>query len=504
MTGDWGQHVMGWLLFRQAPWGVPLGELPNYGYPVGTSIALTDSLPLLSLSLKPLSTLLPDDFQFVGVWLAFCFVMQGVFGARLCALLTSDRLAAALGGMLFVTAPVLSHRVGHDTLCAQFLVLWALGLYLSAPRRGTRSLGVSMVACVVCAALTHPYLWAMCAPICLALLVRLRQARRLGVPGAAAIAAVLLATSLVIFRVLGLIGEGIETGVGGIGSYASDLLTFVSPMASSRWIPALPQSEGAYEGFGYLGIGVIGLFAVAAWCVARRRPSPEAWRPLLPLAICVGVMALFAFSNQWRVAGFTVFSFRGISAPVAELLSPLRATGRFIWPLAFLTTAAGVRAATRCFGERRGAAAGLLAAALLVQVVEAEWPGVSASVERSDWYTLDDDALAPMASGRRHVAQVPVQIISNGAACDSGGFPQGFHLESAYFAYRHRMTTNSGYFARTRPAVTEACATFEAQVRLGILRDDTVYLVAPTWLDVVEPFAECARVSPHAFGCTTR
>ncbi len=68
-------HFTGWHLFRTSPWTLPPGATVNLGYPVGTSIALTDSIPVMALLLKPFDALLPPVFQYFGVWLLLCFVL---------------------------------------------------------------------------------------------------------------------------------------------------------------------------------------------------------------------------------------------------------------------------------------------------------------------------------------------------------------------------------------------------------------------------------------------
>ena len=61
MSGDWYQHALGFLHYRNSPWGFPLGAITTLAAPVGTSTALTDSNPWLSLLLKPLQRILPTE-----------------------------------------------------------------------------------------------------------------------------------------------------------------------------------------------------------------------------------------------------------------------------------------------------------------------------------------------------------------------------------------------------------------------------------------------------------
>jgi hypothetical protein len=57
----------------------------------------------------------------IGLWLAACFTLQGYAGAKLASSVTKDAGLQLLGGYLIVLSPVLSARLGHDTLCAHFI-----------------------------------------------------------------------------------------------------------------------------------------------------------------------------------------------------------------------------------------------------------------------------------------------------------------------------------------------------------------------------------------------
>ena len=66
---DWGQHYLGWAYFQHEPWHFPLGHIDNFNYPAGTNVGYTDSIPLLAIIFKTFSFLLPDTFQYFGLWL---------------------------------------------------------------------------------------------------------------------------------------------------------------------------------------------------------------------------------------------------------------------------------------------------------------------------------------------------------------------------------------------------------------------------------------------------
>ena len=82
--GDPAQHFIGWQFFREAPLlQSPLGANSDFGMEIGSSLIYTDSLPLLAFLFKPLRALLPQPFQYMGLWMLVCFILQAVFAWKL-------------------------------------------------------------------------------------------------------------------------------------------------------------------------------------------------------------------------------------------------------------------------------------------------------------------------------------------------------------------------------------------------------------------------------------
>ena len=83
MVGDAAQHYLGWAFYRNSPWTWPLGLNPLYGMEFSNSIVFTDSIPLLAIPFKVISQFLPYPFQYLGIWVLLCFVLQSYFAFRL-------------------------------------------------------------------------------------------------------------------------------------------------------------------------------------------------------------------------------------------------------------------------------------------------------------------------------------------------------------------------------------------------------------------------------------
>ena len=95
--GDLSQHYLGWRGYRASAWHFPLGMMDTLTYPEKVSIIFTDSIPLLAVFFKMLSPILPDHFQYFGLWGMMCFALQGILAARILKNYTKNRIALKIG-----------------------------------------------------------------------------------------------------------------------------------------------------------------------------------------------------------------------------------------------------------------------------------------------------------------------------------------------------------------------------------------------------------------------
>ena len=494
--GDLTQHVMGWLFFRRSEWGLPLGRIDGFVWPSGTTVGFTDANPLLAIPAKLLSPILPRDFQYAGPWLGACFALQGFCGARLTALGSSHPLDRFLGGVLFVLAPPLLLRVGHDTLCGHFALVGLLALHLApmpgpdAARRAVRAAG----ATTLLLAFVHPYLAAMAVVLTLALLARAVAAGALPRASALRAAGLLLAATVLAFAALGYFTSAPSHGTG-FGLFSADLLAFVAPFGLSSFLPQPPLKLGQYEGNAYLGLGVLMLGAVAGLVAARRwRPDRAERRSLTPLLVACAVLAAFAASDQVRVGGTLVLDLRRLYGPLAGALGPFRSSGRFVWPLYYLVLAAAVLGTLRLV-RRPAVATALLAAAVALQLADLARPARDRFFHERSWRPRD--ARWALAAGRyQHLALVPPQVVGLSGPCRGLVYEGEPWAPLAYEAYVLGMTVNSGYVARgAGERISPPCAELMREVEAGDVRPDTVYVAHGSALpQLVRAGARCGRL----------
>jgi hypothetical protein len=274
----------------------------------------------------------------------------------------------------------------------------------------------------------------------------------------------------------------------GFGHFSTDLLGFVTSGDKSRLIPSLPQGPGQGEGFAFLGAG--GLLAVVAASIValRRRELPgRRWRPVI--AVCL-VMWVFALSSVVTVASQPVLDLSGIYAPLLPLAQVFRSSGRFVWPLHYLTLVFGVWGSVQLFRRSRHAGA-----AALVAVVGAQAADMSVSTwwsEPKEARVIRPDSYRSAIGRYKHLALVPMQVTSVCADPIEEDRVHAFML----LACRLDFTFNSGYYARVPvEEVRTACTALETDISRGQLDTQTVYIVGPTRLALFRRAdAVCGRI----------
>lgn len=468
LRGDWAAYFWGFAFFRNAEWLWPLGNTPGLFFPYGTSVGFTDANPWASVLFKVLSPVLPQDFQFSGMWFLLCFVLLALLGTRVTAVFTDDKVRRALGGVLFALSPVLPARNGHVTLCALFFVAAGVYLNLAPARSRADALRLALYGGLWLgwASGTHGYLSVMLLALCIAACVRLAAVERLlKAWEAALIIAGYVATVLAVFWIFGYLGwRPTELRSGGFGKFSSDLTALVNPMGWSRFLPSIPVRPPQGEGFAYLGFGALLLLAMRVVQIARAPAAvPDALRRGWPLVVAALAMWLYSLSSVVTFSGATVLELKALYEPFKSLTGIFRGSGRFSWPLHFVLVALAVSAAARIRSEKLGRAA--LLAAVVLQAAELK-------ASKLDFHDvpldrLEHSAWAESEASYQHLALAPLQLLW---VCR---YDHKLVNRLAYEAYRRRWTFNSGNFGRKQPGVKELC---DAPITPD---PETIYVVGP-------------------------
>ena len=321
MIGDSATHYMGWEFFRHTSlmqW--PLGLNPKLGLDISSSIAFTDSIPLAAFIFKPFNFLLPATFQYLGMWILVCFILQVYLAARLLSHFLTDQVQIVLGTVFIALSPALMYRLAHDgyghmALVSHFLILGALNLYFTEKLKSLwwallfsstiliQAYFIPMVAAIWIAKLFQ-YLW------------HESGTRMIVVKHFAVVAVTAIATLI----------------AGGYVALGSNLFTGSTEVTDSsfpywfRWQPLslidiqtsfsgtwshflFDQQElrGDVEGFSFLGGGVILLTSLVTLVWVNRIIA--AWFPNFQVSqIAVAIGSVLIISIGWIVMPTQVFS----------------------------------------------------------------------------------------------------------------------------------------------------------------------------------------------------
>jgi hypothetical protein len=438
MEGDPATHFLGWHFFRNTPFfQLPIGANPSYGMDIGSSIIYTDSIPLLAFFFKPFRAILPDTFQYIGIWVLLCFVLQSWYGYKLLSCLTKERWLQVLGGSFFVVAPPFLWRLhGHYALAGQWVLLAGLYFYFSQKFSASRWMGLLGVTVLINAYLTLMVaaLWTM------DLLQRLLRKEIEKGQALMFLLAGCAVTTIIMWLTGYFMVGGWPVSVG-FGYHRMNLLSLIDPDDIwSRVLRDQPGGRGDYEGFNYLGLGVILLGLVACYERVQRSRLVIDWRTLGPLMLCSLLLTGFAISNHVAFGNHELLVIH-LPRAMDRLGNVFRSSGRFFWPV-YYALYVGIFFLIFKVLERRFAIA-LLAVGLCAQV--ADLSAAFSHFRKKFW-----DA-PPWNSPLRSPLWAQVPTLYNKIIFVLPRNEPSSYLPLAYFAASNRMAINVGYFARVDP-----------------------------------------------------
>ena len=342
--GDLAQSYLGWAFYRDAPWSWPPGANALYGAGLHTSVYYSDSIPLLAMLLKPWTSVLPEPFQYFGVWILACFVLQAWFAWRLLGLASSSLTVKALGTLFFVFAPPMLLRLGgHMALVGHWTVLAAIYLCMRPDRRHQRILWMMFLAFAI---MVHAYLFAIAAAIWLADLVHGYRLQPRSCTAASRVKALLpglTGVAIVVVCAAWVSGLFVVSGQGtqaeGFGYYKMNLLAPINGNGWSYLGLNFFQAAGEYEGFNYFGAGGVALILAAIVVATLRGRSKRMPGPLLIVAVLLAMAATTCNVGlgalQWHM-------------PLPEKWwaalshTPLQSTGRLFWASYYIVLVAAL------------------------------------------------------------------------------------------------------------------------------------------------------------------
>jgi hypothetical protein len=447
VIGSWADmstSISGYYFFIRDTWTLPLFQTAKLGVPHPVNIIFTDSIPIVAVCgrlLYQATGLVVNPF---GAWTALCVTASALSMTGLVAVLGQRGLAAALMATISgLCMPALLARWGHLAQMAQWEITVALIIYFCArwPRR-PRSLIVSALALAAVAVWTQAYLSVMVVGILAAAFAQAITDRRLRLPQAATIVALFAIVLAGLMLISGYFSNRNPVAGDGFGIYSMNLLSPVIPQFSALFpsLGGVDGTGGQYEGFSYLGAGILLLVIMTLPWLCRAIAGAWAGHAWL-LALMVGLV-LFSLSNEIYVGNWHVLSIP-LPGPILAMASIFRSSGRFIWPCLYLLTAAVIVAAPSLWGRAGG---WLLVVAAITQFADTA-PLQSVLAARTAEAAATPLAETQWADAIRQHDLVRV-VPSLRCLSDADGLAGQTAIELQLLASREDVATNTVYAAR--------------------------------------------------------
>lgn len=338
---DIKQHYAGWLAFRNAKWTFPLGMAEDMAVGTGTIISFTDSIPWMAIFFKLFRNLLPETFQYFGLYTALCYILQAIAAFKILYGRTKGLFYSYTGTLLFCFAPILMERAfRHTALGSQWLILFSIYLYLRHRRKTERKTYIWYLLLEILAIGIHPYFLPMVASF--SLLCVVEDFRHENWKSGFIFGGQLTFTYLT-GCLLGVLGQGISASRKGFGYYSMNLNALYNPTSCGgyNWSSILKvheQTLGNYDGFNYLGFGVLlSIVLLLALMLLTNQYGIvfECLRRSWPVCVMTVFLTLFAVSNVVTYNGRELFT---IPLPqyILKLCGIFRASSRLFYPVYYL------------------------------------------------------------------------------------------------------------------------------------------------------------------------
>jgi hypothetical protein len=459
LGGDAATYYIGWELLRQDPrlhW--PLTFTDRVGYPLGDAIAFMDPIPLLALVLKPLSSLLPSSFQYLGIATVLALSLQFFFAALLFRLLLGRSVfGVLLPSLFFLIAPPMTWRIaGHYALVNHWLLIAALCLFVSLQKASDDTNRAHVVFGALLGGVAvgiNPYLTLMVLVLVSAGVITASWNGRLSLKTAYVMLAATGAACLISALAFGLIRSDGGYGAVDYRDYAMNVLAPIDPGTfSGMFLPSmLPRPYRTNEGYNYLGAGVLMLAVIMVPSLWRRRVWRISASDVVPLA--AGCLALTALAVSTKISiGSGLVVDIDPHHTLGRYLSVLRSSGRFFWVPYYVILTAIIATAYTIWRPRKAAA--LCALALVVQFADTMplRKVVQAEVSQSWPQPLRSPQWASLGNAHANLLVLPPwQCIHSSSNAETPGGLDGFRI-FGLLAVSQRMRTNSYYAGRYSPA----------------------------------------------------
>ena len=335
------QHHVGWEAFRDNSWKFPLGLVNNLSYPSNISIIYTDSIPIVAVFFKLISFMLPKTFQYFGFYGLLCFILQGLLSARIIKKYTDSKLIIITTSVLFTIIPAMIFRIFyHTALAIQWLLILALEtLFLYDDYKEGKKIYYIWALLAFLISSIHIYYLLMCGVILTGyILLDILNTKK--IKKSILLLIIYISTALLTIYSFGGFVNMTKNDSFGFGSYSYNLNGLINSQGWSAFLKQLPMINEQYEGFSYLGLGVILLIitSIILTIIWYRKDKEELkqHRNITIACIFISIISIIlAVSPKVYLGEHLLFELKFPSF-INNIWAIFRSTGRLVWPVIYI------------------------------------------------------------------------------------------------------------------------------------------------------------------------
>ena len=326
-------YQLPWKYFKNDIWRFPLFSNPTYGLDFSNSIIYSDNVTILNIFFKLFKNFLSSNFQFYGLWIVTCFLIQYLIGFKIILHITKNFNYSIVSSFLFVLMPFFIERSFiHLSLAAHWIILLSILFVKTYDIRNIPkfyfliilSLLINLHLAINVISFIFLYI---------ILTKKIKDTFKL----------LIIYSTLIIFflYLIGFFTIGIIDNIDfGYGYYKSNILTFFDPsggILNLNWSSILPDiksnSAGEKEGFGYLGAGGIILLFFSSYSIIKQKFYLK--KKFIVYLIILLAFLLLSLSNNLSFGSHLILNIE-LNKYIFGLLSIVRSSGRFIWFVIYL------------------------------------------------------------------------------------------------------------------------------------------------------------------------
>ena len=471
-------HQLGFDFFRISPWRWPIGVQSYYPYPYECSVIYTDSIPLFAIFFKLLSPILPEYFQYFGLWIFICFMLQGVSASLLFRKLQISYWRTMLCVPFFIiNVPFLFRCFHHSSIAGQWLILFSFLMIISESEMRLRKRLIYWAGLCALGVLIHGYLFVLVGFLMsFSTLYQFIKYKKYKSSVLVFVSCVF--TTLSVYYLAGGMIPYESVLMRGFPYYVFDPVDLINPFFYSSFLPRIVYISST-EAAVYLGIAFIALLVfslielmikykvVVSFCKEHRL--------FVSLTLAASIF-LFIMSEgvRPRIAGHMVFDLIGNNPDYGLLafLSSFRATARFILPVWYLIQIGVLYIICRTLRSNVLFPVVIISCIVIqyAELVPKTAKGAADSVVSGYSTTFNDTFEEVFSSQAKHLSYINDDYEAIAPI--------------AVFASHHGMTLNNSKACRgPKNSIQADVDAWNA----GKLADDTVYVIPEQFIVLFEP-----------------